>query len=89
MRTGSRKLQPSASRMVARIETMQDKSTLIHCEHVSNRSFDAAVAAFEAAVGITDDESFQAAVRASAAPTISSPACAPSKDQANSCASCR
>lgn len=45
---------------------MQDKSTLIHCEHVSNRSFDAAVAAFEAVVGITDDESFQSAVRASA-----------------------
>ena len=45
---------------------MQNVSTLIHREHVTNRSFDAVVAAFEAAVGTTDEQSFRAAVRASA-----------------------
>ena len=45
---------------------MQDESTLIHREHVSNRSFDAVVTAFEAAIGTADEESFQAAVRDSA-----------------------
>jgi hypothetical protein len=46
-------------------ETMQDSSTLIHCDYVSDRAFDAVVAAFEAAVGVTDEESFGAALRAS------------------------
>jgi uncharacterized protein (DUF302 family) len=44
---------------------MQDESILIHREHVSNRSFDAVVAAFEAAVGVAGQESFLAAVEAS------------------------
>jgi uncharacterized protein (DUF302 family) len=44
---------------------MQDESTLIHREHVSSRSFDAMVAAFDAAVGDIDDEAFRAAVKAS------------------------
>ena len=45
---------------------MQDESTLIHREHVSNRSFDAVVAAFEAAVGMADEKAFKDAVRDSA-----------------------
>ena len=61
---------------------MQDESTLIHCEHVSARSFDAVVAAFEAAVGAgngeafrktvessTDSEDFEARMRASEGPS--------------------
>lgn len=43
---------------------MQDQSTLIHCEYVSDRPFDAVVAAFEAAVGTTDEASFRAALKA-------------------------
>jgi hypothetical protein len=44
---------------------MQDESTLIHREHVTDRPFDAVVAAFNAAVGAADDEAFHAAVKAS------------------------
>jgi uncharacterized protein (DUF302 family) len=47
---------------------MQDKSTLIHCEHVSTRSFDEVVAAFSAAVGAGDGESFRKAVGAATGP---------------------
>ncbi len=47
---------------------MQDESTLIHCEHVSTRSFDEVVAAFEAAVGAGDGETFRRAVAASSGP---------------------
>jgi uncharacterized protein (DUF302 family) len=43
---------------------MQDESTLIHREHVSDRTFDAVVAAFDAAVGTIDDDAFRAAVKA-------------------------
>lgn len=45
---------------------MKDESILIHHEQVSDRSFDAVVAAFEAAVGTADEASFRAAVNASA-----------------------
>jgi uncharacterized protein (DUF302 family) len=45
---------------------MQNESTLIHREHVSGRTFEVVVTAFEAAVGTIDEESFHAAVRASA-----------------------
>jgi len=45
---------------------MQDESTLIHYEHVSARSFDEVVAAFRAAVGAADGETFRKAVTASA-----------------------
>jgi uncharacterized protein (DUF302 family) len=44
---------------------MQDESTLIHREHISARAFDAVVAAFEAALGRADEESFRKAVQAS------------------------
>jgi uncharacterized protein (DUF302 family) len=44
---------------------MQDESTLIHCEHVSTRSFDEVVAAFEAAVGHAEGGAYLAAVKAS------------------------
>jgi uncharacterized protein (DUF302 family) len=47
---------------------MQDESTLIHCEHVSARSFDEVVAAFRAAVGAGDGEAFRKAVQASTGP---------------------
>lgn len=47
---------------------MQDESTLIHREHVSDRLFDTVVAAFEAAVGAVDDQAFRAAVKASTGP---------------------
>jgi uncharacterized protein (DUF302 family) len=46
-------------------DAMQDESTLIHREHVSDRPFDTVVAAFEAAVGAVDDAAFRAAVKAS------------------------
>lgn len=41
---------------------MQDESTLIHREFLSERSFDAVVAAFEAAVGPGDGKTFQSVV---------------------------
>jgi uncharacterized protein (DUF302 family) len=41
---------------------MQDESTLIHREFSSERSFDAVVEAFEAAVGPGDDKTFQSVV---------------------------
>lgn len=41
---------------------MQDESTLIHREFLSERSFDAVIAAFEAAVGPGDGETFQSIV---------------------------
>jgi uncharacterized protein (DUF302 family) len=44
---------------------MRDQSTLTHCEHVSARSFDEVVAAFQAAVGAGDGEAFRKAVEAS------------------------
>ena len=44
---------------------MRDESTLIHCEHVSARSFDEVVAAFRAAVGAADGERLRKAVEAS------------------------
>jgi uncharacterized protein (DUF302 family) len=47
---------------------MRDESTLIHCEHVSARSFDEVVAAFRAAVGAGDGEVFRKAVEASTGP---------------------
>ncbi len=47
---------------------MQDESTLVHCEHVSVRSFDEVVAAFEVAVGSANSETFGKAVEASTGP---------------------
>jgi uncharacterized protein (DUF302 family) len=47
---------------------MQDQSTLIHCEHVSARSFDEVVTAFRAAVGAGDGERLRKAVEASTGP---------------------
>jgi len=47
---------------------MQDESTLVHCEHVSVRSFDEVVAAFEAAVGTVNSEVFRKVVEASTGP---------------------
>lgn len=44
---------------------MQDESTLIHCEHVSDRPFDTVVCTFEAAVGAVDDQALRAAVKGS------------------------
>ena len=44
---------------------MRDESTLIHYEHVSAKSFDEVVAAFEKAVVAGDGETFRKAVRAS------------------------
>ena len=44
---------------------MQDESILIHREHVSDRPFDAVVAAFDAAVGAIDNEAFRSEVKAS------------------------
>ncbi|HTW88502.1 MAG TPA: DUF302 domain-containing protein [Candidatus Binataceae bacterium] len=43
---------------------MQDESTLVHREHVSDRPFDAVILAFEAAVGAVDDQVFRAEVKA-------------------------
>jgi uncharacterized protein (DUF302 family) len=47
---------------------MQDESTLIHCEHVSARPFHQVVAAFEAAVGPGNGETFRQTVEASTGP---------------------
>jgi uncharacterized protein (DUF302 family) len=47
---------------------MRDESTLIHCEHVSARSFDEVITAFEATVGPGDGETFRNAVEASTGP---------------------
>ena len=47
---------------------MHDESKLIHCEHVSARSFDEVVAAFRAAVGAGDGEAFRKAVQLSTGP---------------------
>jgi uncharacterized protein (DUF302 family) len=44
---------------------MKDESKLIHCEHVSERTFDEVISAFEKAVGIADRDAFQKAVAAS------------------------
>ncbi|MGP0073266.1 MAG: DUF302 domain-containing protein [Bryobacteraceae bacterium] len=41
---------------------MRDESTLIHCEHVSARTFDQVVAAFESQIGRAEDESLRKAV---------------------------
>jgi uncharacterized protein (DUF302 family) len=41
---------------------MQDESTLIHREFLSERTFDAVVAAFEASVGPGDGKTFQSVV---------------------------
>jgi uncharacterized protein (DUF302 family) len=48
--------------MQRRIE-MRDESTLVHCEHVSNRPFDEVVKAFEAAVGHAEGETFRNEVK--------------------------
>jgi uncharacterized protein (DUF302 family) len=45
---------------------MQDQSTLIHLEYLSERPFDEVVAAFEGAVGVVDSDQFRQAVVASA-----------------------
>ena len=64
---------------------MQDESTLIHREFSSERSFDAVVAAFEAAVGPGDGKTFQSVVdKATNAEKISLPAFAPLRVQAAS-----
>jgi len=44
---------------------MKDESTLIHCEHVSERSFDEVVTAFEKAVGDIAGDAFQKLLAAS------------------------
>jgi uncharacterized protein (DUF302 family) len=44
---------------------MKDESTLVHCEHVSERTFDEVVAAFEKAVGVVDGEAFRKVVASS------------------------
>ncbi len=44
---------------------MKDESTLIHCEHVSERSFDEVVSAFEKAVGEVTSDAFQKLLAAS------------------------
>jgi len=41
---------------------MKDESVLVHCEHVSERTFEEVVAAFEKAVGVVDRVAFQKAV---------------------------
>lgn len=45
---------------------MQDQSTLIHLEYLSERPFDEVVAAFEGATGVVDNDQFRQAVAASA-----------------------
>ena len=40
---------------------MRDESTLIHCEHVSTRSFDDVVAAFEAEIGHAEGDTLRQA----------------------------
>src|SRR5439155_13754636 len=57
-----------AARCHVRRAVMQDESTLVHCEHVSVRSFDEVVAAFEAAVGTVNSEVFRKVVEASTGP---------------------
>jgi uncharacterized protein (DUF302 family) len=47
---------------------MQNASTLIHREHLSTRSFDEVVAAFEAAVGPGTNDAVEKAVKASSGP---------------------
>jgi uncharacterized protein (DUF302 family) len=47
---------------------MKDESTLIHCEHVSDRPFDEVVGAFEKAVSFIDSETLREIV-ATSAPT--------------------
>jgi len=44
---------------------MKDESTLVHCEHVSERTFDEVVAVFEGAVGRIPGEGFQKLLAAS------------------------
>src|ERR1700733_5766074 len=44
---------------------MKDESTLVHCEHESERTFDEVVTAFEKAVGVVDGKAFQKAVAGS------------------------
>jgi uncharacterized protein (DUF302 family) len=44
---------------------MRDESTLVHCEHVSARPFEAVVKAFEAAVGHAEGEAFRKEVGSS------------------------
>ena len=46
-------------------ELMKDESTLIHCEHVSERTFDEVVTAFEKAVGDIAGDAFQKLLAAS------------------------
>jgi hypothetical protein len=60
----------SASNMTCSVtgDTMQDQSTLIHREHESDRSFDAVVAAFEAAIGSIEGPAFGKAVASSTSP---------------------
>ncbi len=45
---------------------MQDESTLIHLEYLSERPFDEVVAAFEAATGVVSSDEFRQIVAASA-----------------------
>jgi len=47
---------------------MRDQSAFIHCEHESERSFDAVVAAFESAIGSIEGHAFRKAVEASTSP---------------------
>jgi uncharacterized protein (DUF302 family) len=47
---------------------VRDESTLVHCEHISARSYGDVVAAFEAAIGRQTGEAFREAVEASAGP---------------------
>jgi uncharacterized protein (DUF302 family) len=54
--------------VAAKESMMQDESTLIHCEHVSARPFDAVVTAFRAAVGAGDGDAFRKAVEAATGP---------------------
>jgi uncharacterized protein (DUF302 family) len=44
---------------------VKDESVLIHCEHVSERTFEEVVAAFEKAVGVVDGEAFRKVVAGS------------------------
>lgn len=47
---------------------MKDESTLIHCEHVSERTFHEVVTAFEKAVGEITGDAFQKVLTASSDP---------------------
>jgi uncharacterized protein (DUF302 family) len=44
---------------------MKDESTLVHCEHESERTFGEVVTAFEKAVGVVDGKAFQKIVASS------------------------